>query len=415
MTLKILALLLGSCTPLCAQKSMSLKECEQVFRSNNLQLLAEQYNISQANADIIQAKIWDLPEISFTGNAYNPDDKKPFDVLHSKDVEIQQLFVLGGKRKKEVDFAKTNKELAKLQYNQLAVDLLSQLKETYYSLYYDGRKLLRIDNQLSFLNDLLQAYKIQTSKGNISLKDEVRLQTLVLSLNKDRIEITNSILASQNSLKILTGINEEIIPEWSVSEAKELLENAPLISLEDLQKKAEENNADYQFALKTIESNKAYHTWQKSFNTPDLTAGLQYSQSGGAFKNELNFTLGIPIPLWKQNKGNVQKAQYITEQSQKNAEFKKNELYNQVNLAYQTWENQYTQFRNINQTDLDNLESVYKGMQDNFRKGNVSLIEFTDFSDSYNESVLQMNEMKKQIMISAEEINRLTQTQIFKS
>jgi hypothetical protein len=48
----------------------------------------------------------------------------------------------------------------------------------------------------------------------------VRLQTLVLSLNKDKIEITNSILASQNSLKILTGINEEIIPEWSVSEAK---------------------------------------------------------------------------------------------------------------------------------------------------------------------------------------------------
>jgi cobalt-zinc-cadmium efflux system outer membrane protein len=145
-------------------KKYEFERMRASFRSNNLQLLAEQYNISQADADIIQAKIWDLPEISFTGNAYNPEDKKPFDVLHSKDVEIQQLFVLGGKRKKEVDFAKTNKELAKLQYKQLAVDLLSQLKETYYSLYYDGRKLLRIDNQLSFLNDLLQAYKIQTSK-----------------------------------------------------------------------------------------------------------------------------------------------------------------------------------------------------------------------------------------------------------
>ena len=41
----------------------------------------------------------------------------------------------------------------------------------------------------------------------------------------------------------------------------------------------------------------------------------------------------------------------------------------------------------ITPKDLDNLEVVYKGMQDNFRKGNVSLIEFTDFSDSYNESV----------------------------
>ena len=53
-------------------------------------------------------------------------------------------------------------------------------------------------------------------------------------------------------------------------------------------------------------------------------------------------------------------------------------------------------------------------MQDNYRKGNVSLIEFTEISHRYNESVLQMNEMKKQIMISAEELNRLTQTQIFK-
>jgi cobalt-zinc-cadmium efflux system outer membrane protein len=92
-------------------KKYEFERMRASFRSNNLQLLAEQYNISQADADIIQAKIWDLPEISFTGNAYNPDDKKPFDVLHSKDVEIQQLFVLGGKRKKEVDFAKTNKNL----------------------------------------------------------------------------------------------------------------------------------------------------------------------------------------------------------------------------------------------------------------------------------------------------------------
>ena len=414
MRIKILMFFFCSSIGIFAQKSMSLRQCEEAFRNNNLQLLAEQYNISQADADIIQAKIWDLPQISFTGNAYNPEDKRIIDIRHSKDVEIQQLFVLGGKRKKEVEFAKTNKELAQLQYNQLLIDLRSQIRQTYYSLYYDGRKILRIDNQLSFLNDLLKAYKTQTTKGNISLKDEVRLQTLVLGLNRDKTEVTNSILASQNALRILTGINENILPDLSVEEAKDLLDDVPLISLNDLQKRAEQNNAEYQFALKTIESSKAYYNWQKSLNTPDLTAGLQYSQLGGSFKNELNFTIGIPIPLWKQNKGNIQKAQFISEQSQKNAEFKKNELYNQVALAYQTWENQYNQLMSITPKDLDNLEAVYKGMQDNFRKGNVSLIEFTDFSDSYNESVLQMNEMKKQIMISAEELNRLTQTQIFK-
>ena len=161
MRIKILMFFFGSSIGVFAQKSMSLRQCEEAFRNNNLQLLAEQYNISQADADIIQAKIWDLPQISFTGNAYNPEDRRTIDIRHSKDVEIQQLFVLGGKRKKEVEFAKTNKELAQLQYNQLLVDLRSQIRQTYYSLYYDGRKILRIDNQLSFLNDLLKAYKTQ--------------------------------------------------------------------------------------------------------------------------------------------------------------------------------------------------------------------------------------------------------------
>ena len=86
----------------------------------------------------------------------------------------------------------------------------------------------------------------------------MRLQTLVLGLNRDKTEVTNSILASQNALRILTGINENILPDLSVEEAKDLLDDVPLISLNDLQKRAEQNNAEYQFALKTIESSKAY-------------------------------------------------------------------------------------------------------------------------------------------------------------
>ena len=59
MRIKILMFFLGSSIGVFAQKSMSLRQCEEAFRNNNLQLLAEQYNISQADADIIQAKIWD--------------------------------------------------------------------------------------------------------------------------------------------------------------------------------------------------------------------------------------------------------------------------------------------------------------------------------------------------------------------
>jgi cobalt-zinc-cadmium efflux system outer membrane protein len=128
-----------------AQQQRSLQECEEAFRNNNLQLLAQAYNINQADAEIIQAKIWDLPQFGFTGNLYNPEDAQFLELGPSKSAQISQLFLLGGKRQKQIDFAKSNKELAQLQYKQLTEDLKSQLRETFYALYFDQKKIKWIE------------------------------------------------------------------------------------------------------------------------------------------------------------------------------------------------------------------------------------------------------------------------------
>jgi cobalt-zinc-cadmium efflux system outer membrane protein len=396
-----------------AQQVKSLQDCEDAFRNNNLQLLAQEYNISQADAEIIQAKIWNLPQFGFSTNAYYPEKGKFFHIGQSNNASISQLFLLGGKRQKQIDFAKSNKELAQLQYRQLSVDLKSQLVETYYALYFDQKKIVSLKNQLQYLSDLLKAYKVQTAKGNVSLKDEVRLNSLVIGLSNDIIQLNNNIISERNALMLLTGIDEPIEANIAEVQVENSLNFQPLVSLDELKNKILESNADYLFSLKSIENSKQNEAWQKSLNTPDITGGLQWSQNTGFFKNEADFTIGIPIPLWKQNEGNVKKAQFQTQQNEKNTAFKQRTLQSQLSSAYFTWKNQYDQLQAIPQKDMDNLDLVYKGMTDNFRKGNVTLIEFTDFTESYKQTVLQVNEIKKQILISAEEINRLVQTPIF--
>ncbi|WP_236612696.1 TolC family protein [Elizabethkingia meningoseptica] len=390
-----------------------MEECEEAFRKNNLELLAQQYNINLADADIMQAKIWDLPEVTFQANAYNPEGKRFFDIGKSKNATIQQLIYLGGKKKNEIEFAKSNKELAQLQFSQLLADLRSQMRETYYALYFEEKKLQSVDIQLKYMNDLLEAYRVQTQKGNTSLKDEVRLQAVVINLNNDKVEINNNILQQQQGMKVLTGLNESMLTNFGDEEANKLMAVQPLMTIDDIKQKALENNADYLFSVKTIDNNKTYLKWQKSLNVPDINVGGAWSQNGGTFNNEIDFTIGIPIPLWKRNKGNVVKAQYQIEQSQKTVEMKKQQLETQLDMAYQTWQNQYQQYFTLKPQDMDNLETVYQGILKNFRKGNISLIEFTDFTDSYRQTILQLYEMKKQIMISAEEINHLTQSKIF--
>lgn len=396
-----------------AQQKITLPEAEQAFVQNNLQLIAQQYNIALADADIIQAKIWSLPEASFQANVYNPEDQKIFDVGPSKSFAVQQLFLLGGKRKNEVEFARSNKELTQLQLKQLLADLKTKLRQTFFSIYFDQKKLVSIDKQLSFLTDLVNAYKVQTQKGNIALKDEVRLQTIVLDLNNEKLQLRNSIASQIQDLHTLTGITRDISPEITDEDAEATVRKQSISTLDELKQKALENNADYLYAVKALESSQSYYKWQKSLNIPDVTAGLQWNQNSGIYRNEVNFSVGIPIPLWKQNEGNVQKAKAMIDQSVKNSEFKKLELESNVTAAYQNWQNNYDQYFSIQQRDVKNLDTVYKGMQDNFRKGNVSLIDFTDFTNSYKETVLKINEMQKQVVISAEALNQLVQTPIF--
>lgn len=400
-------------TTLLAQQNMTIRDCEASFEKNNLQLLAQQYNISMSDADIIQAKIWELPQASVQFNAINPEDKKIFDVGRSKEAQISQLIYLGGKKKNEIAFAKSNKELAQLQFTQLLVDLRTQLRTNFYNLYFEKLKLDNITRHLGYMNDLLSAYKIQTKKGNISLKDEVRLQTEVIQLRSDKVSSNNSILEYQQNLKLLTGITENIDPEISETEAQNSLLVEPIGDIEDLKRKALEYNVDYLYNLKLIDNGRLYAQWQKSLNTPDINLGMAYSQNGGTFKNEVDMVVGMPIPLWKSNKGNVEKAKFAIEQHQKNAELQKLSIENQVESAYQTWKNNYQQYFQLSIQDLDDLNIVYNGMLKNFRNGNVSLIDFTDFMDSYRKTILQVYEMKKQIIISKEQLNQLVQTQIF--
>ncbi|KQR93914.1 transporter [Chryseobacterium sp. Leaf180] len=392
---------------------MSLADCELAFQENNLQLLAEQYSVSMADADILQAKIWELPQVSGYINAINPQDHRVFDAGRAKGAEITQLIYMGGKKKNEIAFAKSNKELSQLQFAQLLVDLRSQLRANFFDLYFEKLKLANTERQLGYLNDLLKSYKTQLKKGNVSLKDEVRLQSIVIQLGNDRVEISKEMAELEQGLKLLTGLSDDLDPEISDEEIKNMIAVQPFGDVSVLKRKALENNSDYLFYLKLIDNAKLFAQWQRSLNVPDLNIGAEYDQASGTFNNEINLKIAIPLPLWKVNKGNVQKADFAIRQNQLKAEYHKLDLETKVHAAYKTWESQYQQLLSIKSEDLENHDLVYEGMVKNFRNGNVSLIEFADFMDSYRQTALQIYDLKTELLLSAEQLNQLVQTKIF--
>lgn len=408
-------ILLLSCTSFSfGQKTMSLPECESLFQKNNLLLLAEQFNIDASKAAVIQAKIWEHPVITTEINFYNPDDNRYFDTGKNgqKQLAIEQLIYLGGKKRNEINFAKNNVALAELQYEQLVRNLALQTRQNFYELYFEFQKFKSIETQLNYLENLVAAYKSQTDKGNIALKDLVRLQSLLLAFKNDMLEINKQILEKSENLKILTATSEDFLPTLNEQELKEKL-NKPILYLETkLQEIALEKNPEYRFNLKLIENNELYIKWQKSLATPDITLGANYDQRGGAFNNQTNLTLAIPLPLWNKNKGNIKIAQAELQQNKILKEQKELELKAKVTTAIQTYNFHQKKYKE-SESSIHDFETVNQGILNNFQKKNISLIEFTDFMESYNQSTLYLNQIKKEVILSGENLNYITNDIIY--
>jgi cobalt-zinc-cadmium efflux system outer membrane protein len=200
-----------------AQKAVTLEDCESQFLKNNLFLLAAHYNIDASKALTIQARIWDNPVISSELNAYNPDRDRYFDVgkQGQKVFGIEQLIYLGGKKRNEIKLAKTNEQLAELQFNDLLRNLKLQLRKSFYTVYYNSKSLETTDKQLAHIEDLINSYSVQAQKGNIPLRDVVRLQSLYLNFKNERMEVVNNNIEEQANLKLLMNSAEEIVPNVS--------------------------------------------------------------------------------------------------------------------------------------------------------------------------------------------------------
>lgn len=397
-----------------AQKKVTLKEAEQLLQKNNMLLIAEQFNISASKAAVIQAKIWEQPYINFEGNLINPENDQFFDMgkKGEKIASIQQLIYLGGKKRNEIEFARSNVSIAELQFEQVLRNLKLQLAETFYSNFYDKVKSKTIDAQVIKLDTLLKNYEIQAAKGNIPLRDIVRLQSLIFELKKSKNDLDKNLIESIQTIALITGVRDSLNPYVDEEALFGLYKNI-IISKDTLTQVALTSNLDYLTAVKLSESQEVYLKWQKSLAVPDITAGLAYDQRGGAFQDQLDFTVGIPLPLWNKNKGNIQLADARFKQANAYRDYERVALENKVDALWKIYLQQKNQFTSINPSVLKNMQEVYTGMLTNFERRNISLLEFTDFMESYNQTNIYINEVKEAWILSCIQINYITNKEIF--
>jgi outer membrane protein, heavy metal efflux system len=390
----------------------TLPQAEAQFLKRNLLLLASRFDVEAQTALVIQARLWDNPVISTELNAYHPEREKYFDVGRQgqKIFALEQLIVLGGKRKGQVSLARQQAQMASLSFENLLRNLRFELRRSFYSIYYDSETLRRYTQQLSLLSSIIAAYEVQSSKGNIPLKEVLRLKAAYYKLNNNKTELINSILNEEANLKILLGEDAFIEPVWDGATTRYVAET---LQEELLVQEALQARPDYKEVRLSAHASETYWKLQKSMAVPDLMIGGVYDQRGGAFNNQIGLSLAMNLPLWNRNQGNIKASGFLMERSKLLAEQKEMEIKAEVATSYQKLLRVEQEFRNIDETFRGDFEQLNQGVMVNFQKRNLSLLEFVDFFESYNENLQELNKLQKARIQAFEELNAAVGVELY--
>ncbi len=391
---------------------ISLKQADSIFLSTNYNLLASSMNIDAQKAQIIQAKLYPNPTVTVDVNAFDPQNNEVFHTgkTGQKSFQYDQLILLGGKRKAQIDLAKTNSQIAELEFQDLIRQLIYQLHSSLYNLNQQTFLINKYNSQLILLDSILTAYDAQVTKGNIPLKDLVRLKGVYLNLSNNRAEIYKHYFEELATIQTILQSNSTIVPIISEANIKAFIRPLVISELNDL---ALQNRPDFLISEKNKVLAVQYFEFQKKMSIPDINLFTSYDQRGGAFTNQVNFGISMPLRLWNRNQGNIKTAQFLMKQSEYSAEAQKKELFAEINRSYLLFNQSINEYNKISYLYNEDFEITLKGMLDNFKKRNVSLLEFIDFFEGYNNALEEIARIKIQLATSGEELNYTTGKQIF--
>ena len=387
---------------------LSLDDALERFAACNLSLIAERYHVDMAEAQVTQAKLFETPVVSFEQNVYNRNNGKYFDLGKEGEavVEIEQLIYIAGQRNKRVRLEKLNKEMAVYQFEEVIRTLRGELKEKFVDLYYTRKSLSVYDREIGYLSTVLDVYKEQNAKGNVSLLEKSRIQALLLSLKQERNGISNEAVALEGDLRLLLGLKREEVPEPLFDESaldRIELEKLPLAELSARMA----GRPDLKQAEAGIRASEADVRLQRSLAFPEVSLKGAYDRAGNFCNNYFAIGLSVSVPLFNRNQGNIKSARLSVLRNNTLAEQARRQADNELFACYTKLAKALELYRSSDYELERDFDRIIEGVNAGFRKRNISLLEFIDYYEAYKETCLQLYEMKRDVVMAAEGLNTI--------
>lgn len=390
-------------------QNITLDNLEAAFLQKNYALIANKFNVDRIDAEIIQEKLWQNPTLSISEvnlwKTYNVEEQPYLFGKYGKNqqisVELEQLIETSGKRKKRVAIKELEKNSALFEYEELLRELKKELRQTYFSLARIQSEKKELQNSVDLFKQMMMQYQRQADLKNVPKADFYRLQTELIGLQKDQIELENQEIEYINKLRLLTQNSELNVNEIDFSRFNSHSKSIPF----NAKQLAKEQNIALKKQENEINLAEKQLILEKAQRTPDLAFQVNYDRGGNIMRDFIGVGVSIDLPIFNTNKGNIKASEILLNQQQ----ITKNALHSELDISIDRLQNQISQLDKalIQWKKLNNQEQLT--MIDNYKKHlqnkQITLLEFIDFTQAYRESQQAYFDLLENYQNTFEELN----------
>ncbi len=405
-------ILLGLNSRLMAQEAeqnrLKKSEIEQVFLAHNLTLLAQRFHIQQAEAGMLQAKLWPNPKIEISEvNLWKNPSSETLPALighYGKNqqvaLELEQTIELAGKRKKRIQLQLLEKENAKLQFEELLRNLKYDLRNKCIELQVLQERERLYSDQVTIFHKLAQSYQKQWKEGNVSEMDYLRIQSESIAFANKLSEIQQQKIEKMNAVaqylgskgQALSIIDTLGIPVFIGNKANEW----KLMALD--------SRSDYKLIHNELKKSKAQLEIEKAERVPDLQVSLNYDRGGNIMRDFVGVGLAMDLPLFNRNQGNIKVAQLELEKNKVEIEQFRIDIEREIGFLAARLSNLESSLKATDQQFDGKLDIALERYVRNFQQQRLTIVEFIDFINNYMENKEAILERRANYLQYGEEL-----------
>ena len=315
------------------EKPLSLEYLQSVALARNPLLLQVRADVASAHGTVLQSGLWKNPVVGFQGDAIGQNNTSG-----RLGGFVSQEIIWAAKLRLARAIATADRELAACASAQMEAEVLAATRHGYVSVL-AAHEAMRVQEAFAhFTDDVYRSQLDQARVGAIGPYDPIPVRATAFRGRALLAQARNRYVSAWKQLAAVVGE-----PNLPLTLLQGVIDQPmPILQYDALHRRATSEHSDLRAAQIMVERAQKSIRLAEANRVPNVVvnAALQRDAVFDPHRTTMNLQVGVPVPLFDRNQGNIHKARGELDRACAEADRVRNQLAAQLAEAFERYDNQ---------------------------------------------------------------------------